>query len=82
MLARSIAGISMNMGSEGITYQNVATICEAIRSLSPVSRHNQITAMIEMSGSDATSAPKAGLRLAISDTAAARMPDSAALIVR
>jgi hypothetical protein len=42
-----------------------------MRSLSPVSRQSLITAIIEIGGSEATRAPKAGLRLAISETVAA-----------
>jgi hypothetical protein len=41
-----------------------------------------MTAMIEISGREATRAPKAGLRLAISETRAASRPDNAALIAK
>ena len=41
-----------------------------------------MTAMIEISGREATRAPKAGLRLAISETSAASRPDNAALIAK
>src|SRR5579863_3010890 len=80
MPPRSIAGMSRNIGSDGRTYQKVASNNEAIRIVSAVSRHNQITAIIEISGSDATTAPNAGLRFAISDTMAIINPESAALI--
>jgi hypothetical protein len=52
-----------NIGSDGMTYQKVASTCEAIRALSPVSRYSQMTAMTEIRGSDATSAPKCGTSL-------------------
>jgi len=79
---RSIAGISKNIGKDGKTYQKVASMCEAIRAASAVSRHNQMTAMIEINGREATRAPKAGLRLAVSETRAASRPDNAALITK
>jgi len=79
MPPRSIAGINKNIGNDGRTYQKVASICEATRVPSPVSRHNHMIAIIEISGSDATKAPNAGLRLATSDTMAAINPESAAL---
>jgi hypothetical protein len=53
-----------------------------MRSLSPVSRHNQITARMETIGNEAISAPNAGLRFAVSETAATRMPEIAALAAR
>jgi len=81
-VSAQLAGITGNIGSDGNTYQNVASMCAAMRAVSLVSRQSQITAMIEISGRDATRAPKAGLRLAISATAAAITPDRAALIVR
>src|SRR5215831_18700845 len=79
---RSKAGISKNNGKDGKTCQKVASICEAIRAASAVSRHNQMTAMIEINGREATRAPKAGLRLAVSATRAASRPDNAALIAK
>jgi len=79
---RSIAGTSKNIGSDGMMYQKVASIWEAICVSSPVSRHNQMTAMMEIKGSDATSAPNAGLRFATSETKAASSPDKAALIAK
>ena len=54
-------------------------MCEAMRLASPVSRHNHITAITEISGSEATRAPNAGLRFATSDTMAAINLESAAL---
>ena len=80
MPPRSIAGVNRNIGSDGRTYQKVASICEATRVASAVSRRSHMTAMIEISGSDATKAPKAGLRLATSDTIAASNPESAAFV--
>jgi hypothetical protein len=53
-----------------------------MRSASPVSRQSQRKLNSESSGSDTTSAPNAGLRLAISDTAAMMMPDNAHLITK
>jgi hypothetical protein len=53
-----------------------------MRSASPVSRQSQRKLNSESSGSDTTSAPNAGLRLAISDTAAMMMPDIAHLITK
>jgi len=37
---RSIAGISKNIGRDGKTYQKVASMCEAIRTVSAVSRRD------------------------------------------
>lgn len=77
---RSIAGTTRNIGSDGKTYQKVASICEAMRAVSAVSRHSHMTDIMEISGSDATKAPNAGLRFAMSDTMAAINPESAALV--
>ena len=82
MPLRSIAGVRRNIGSDGRTYQKVASICEATRVASAVSRHSHMTAMTEISGSEATNAPNAGLRLATSDTMAAISPESAALVMK
>ena len=79
---RSISGMAINIGNVGSTYQKVATICEAMRSVSPVSRHSQITARIDTSGSDTMSAPSAGLRFATSETMAMMMPEISALMTR
>src|SRR5512135_1506611 len=79
---RSSAGTTRNIGSDGRTYQKVVSSCEAIRALSPVSHHSQMMAMTEISGSAATSALKAGLRLAISATSATINPDTAALMAK
>jgi hypothetical protein len=76
---RNIVGSSKNMGRDGSTNQNVDCACAAIRSLSPVSRHNHMIARTETRGSDAMSPPMAGLRLAVSETTRTRMPESAAL---
>src|SRR5690242_2208384 len=80
MPLRSRIGTSRNIGREGRTYQDVAAICDATRSASPVSRHNHTTAIMEISGSEATRAPNAGLRLATSDTTATINPENAALL--
>ena len=58
--ARSIAGISRNIGSDGSTYQKVALAWAAIFSASGLSRHSQIMPSTDTSGSEATSAPKPG----------------------
>lgn len=79
MPERSIAGSTKNIGKEGRTSQKVASECAAIRSASCVSRQSQIMARIETIGRDAMSAPKAGLRLAVSETAETIIPDIAAL---
>lgn len=75
-------GIRRNIGSEGSTYQNVASAWLASRSGSAVSRHSHIMPRIEIRGSEATSAPTPGLRRAISDTAATIRPESAALMAK
>jgi hypothetical protein len=79
---RSIVGIARNIGSEGRTNQKVASAWAARRWTSWVSRQSHIMPRMETSGSEATSAPKPGLRRAISETAAMITPDSAALITR
>src|ERR1019366_9721663 len=76
---RSMYGNARNIGRDGITYQKVASAWLAILTVLPVSRQSQMIASIDTSGSDATSAPKAGLRFAISDTAAMMIPDRRAL---
>ena len=63
------------MGNDGRTYQNVASACAAIRTGSLVSHHNHIMPRTEMSGKDATSAANPGLRLAISEIKAIRIPE-------
>ncbi len=80
MPPRSITGIKRNIGSDGKTYQKVVSKSEAIRFVSAVSRHNHMAAITEISGSDATNAPNAGLRLATSDTMAIINPEIAALV--
>lgn len=57
---RSSAGISRNIGSEGNTYQKVASACAAMFAASGRSCHNQIIPSTDTSGSDATSAPSPG----------------------
>ncbi len=51
-------------------------------SVSPVSRHNQMTAKTETSGNDAINAPNAGLRFAVSATTATITPEIAAFVNR
>lgn len=65
-----------------MTYQKVASAWSARRTGSLVSRHSYIMPRIETSGSEATSAPKPGLRRAISDTAATITPESTALMTK
>src|SRR5450631_4225324 len=77
--ARSSAGSTRNIGSDGRTYQNVDSAWLAIRAVSAVSRQSQMIPSSDTNGSDTIKAAKAGLRLATSDTTATMMPDSAHL---
>src|SRR5258705_3576496 len=79
---RSIQGKARNIGSDGMTYQNVASAWPAMRLMSWVSRHSHRMPKSDTSGRDATKAPKAGLRRAISDTAMTMIPDKRALVTR
>jgi hypothetical protein len=65
-----------------MTYQNVASARLATRCASPVSRHSQMIASSETSGSYTIRAPNAGLRLATSETTAMMIPESSALSAR
>jgi len=69
---RSMNGISRNMGNDGMTYQNVALECAAIRSASGLSFHSQTMPSTETSGRDATNAPNPGYRLARVEASAIR----------
>jgi hypothetical protein len=79
---RSSAGSTRNIGKVGSTNQKVDCDSAAIPSLSAVSRHSQMKARMEISGRDRISAPRPGLRLAISDTMAMMMPEMSALMAR
>lgn len=57
---RSMKGIRRNIGSEGRTYQKVASAWAAMLAVSGLSCHSQIMPSTETSGSDAISAPAAG----------------------
>ena len=70
------------MGSDGMTYQKVASAWFAIRATSFVSRHSHMIASSDTNGNDTTKAPKAGLRRAISDTAMIINPDNSAFTTR
>src|SRR5215467_6549551 len=63
---RNSAGSTRKKGKVGSTRKNVPWPSAAIRSLSPVSRHSQIMARMETSGSERISAPHIGLRRATS----------------
>ena len=60
--------------------QNVDCDRAAIPSLSEVSRHSQMKARMDIRGNDKMTAPMAGLRLAISETAAMMTPDRRAFM--
>ncbi len=79
--ARNNAGNTKNIGNEGRTNQKVLSECAAIRSVSFVSTHNHIIAITDIIGSDAISAPKAGLRFVTSDISATIAPDIAAFMI-
>lgn len=72
--------MTKNIGRVGKTNQKVECAKSAMASLSRVSIHSQTKARMEISGKDRMMAPSAGLRLAISETAAMIMPESRALI--
>jgi hypothetical protein len=80
--ARSIAGRTRNIGSDGSMYQKVDCVRLATRSVSPVSRQSQRIANTDTKGNETISAPKAGLRFATSDTTAMIMPDNAHLMMK
>src|SRR5262245_64142205 len=79
---RNIAGISKNIGSVGSTNQNVDCARAAMRSTSPVSRHNQRMARIETKGSDKITAQRVGERRANAEQIDMIMPDNAAFMVK
>src|SRR5688572_15567837 len=79
---RSSAGMIRNIGRDGNTNQNVPSAWRAMRSASLVSRHSQMIARIETSGSEAISPPMAGLRRATSDTTMTMRPDKKVLMTR
>ena len=60
--------------------QMALTDSSATRSESCESRHSQIIASSDVSGSEATNPPQPGERRAISDTAATIAPEMAALM--
>jgi hypothetical protein len=72
--ARSIAGRTRNIGSDGRTYQNVDSAWLAIRSVSAVSRQSHRIPNSDTKGNETIRAPKLGLRFATSDTTAMIMP--------
>ena len=76
------AGISRNIGCEGSPYQKVPWAYCAMRSASPVSRHNQIMLSTVMRGSAEISAPMPGLRRATSETATMMIADRIAFRIR
>src|SRR6266702_2830300 len=80
--ARSIAGRTRNIGSDGRTYQNVDSAWLAIRSTSLVSRQSHRIPNSDTKGNDTISAPRTGLRLATSDTRATIMPDRTHLVMK
>src|SRR3954452_145477 len=80
--ARSMPGSTRNIGRDGRTYQNVDSAWLAIRSASPVSRQSHRIPNNDTKGSETISAPKAGLRLATSDTTAIIIPDKAHLMMK
>ena len=76
------AGISRNIGCEGSPYQKVSWAYCAMRSASPVSRHNQIMLSTVMRGSAEISAPIPGLRRATSETATMMIAERIAFRIR
>lgn len=70
--------MARNIGSDGMTYQNVAPACFAVFSASGLSDQSHTMPSTDTNGSEAISAPSPGYRFAKVDATAISTPEIAA----